>query len=278
MKDFKDKVAVITGGASGIGLGMAEVFASEGMNLVLADIEAKPLAEAAEKILANHDVKVEQKLCDVSKVNEVMDLAEFSFTTFGNVNILCNNAGVAGGGGFGPIWQSSPKDWEWIMGVNLMGVVHGLQAFVSKMISSGEEGHIVNTSSILGLTSGGGSIYGVTKHAVTRLTEGLKLDLVNHKSKIGASVLCPGLIATNIISSFRNRPSELQNENAPQATSEANNRFAQARKYFAEAGMSPVEVGQIVLDAIKTDKFYISTHPEMRNGVEARFKAIMRDI
>jgi NAD(P)-dependent dehydrogenase (short-subunit alcohol dehydrogenase family) len=161
------------------------------------------------------------------------------------------------------------------MGVNLMGVVHGIQAFVPGMVASGEPGHVVNTSSVLGLATGGGSIYGVTKHAVTRLTEGLWYDLQAAGAPIGVSVLCPGMIATNIIGSHRNRPADLQN--AEVAVSEdVEERMAFVQELFAKEGMPPAEVADLVHDAIVEDRFYVLTHPEAeKETVRARLEAIL---
>ena len=156
------------------------------------------------------NLEVSPQIVDVSAYEAVEGLADAAEQRFGKVHVLCNNAGVSGGGGGGPrpIWAQGQKDWDWVMGVNFWGVVNGLRAFTPRMIAHGEEGHIVNTSSILGLTTGAGSIYGVSKHAVARLTEGLYWDLKNAEAKIGVTLLCPGMIATNIITSARNRPAK----------------------------------------------------------------------
>lgn len=271
MQKFEGKVAVVTGAASGIGLGMAEVLAGQGMKVVMADIEEAPLRQAAE-VLQNANFDVLPVRTDVSDFSSVEALAAKAISHFEKVHILCNNAGVAGGGG-GAIWQSTANDWQWVMGVNLMGVVHGLRAFVPSMIEHGEEGHIVNTSSILGLTTGGGSIYGVSKHAVTRLTEGLYHDLRNANSVIGASLLCPGMIATNIIKSRRNRPAEL-NDDVSNADSklvdEMKSRMEMVDLRFKEHGMPARQVGEIVLDAISNGRFYVLTHENMMARVEQR--------
>lgn len=275
MKDFKDKVAVITGAASGIGLGMAEVFAKQGMKIVLADIEKGPLQDAEKKI-KGMGVEVLAVETDVTSSESVEALAHNSFDHFEKVHILCNNAGVSGGGSGQPgIWNTSLKDWSWVMGVNFMGVVHGMQSFIPRMLSHGEDGHIVNTSSVLGVWTGAGAAYGVSKHAVTRLTEGLFYDLKAQGSKLKASVLMPGLIATNIIRSSRNRPKNLANENAPHLEDWIKKTVDSIDKYFADNGMPPMQVGQIVLDAIKEEKFYVFTHPKSEELVESRLKAII---
>ncbi len=212
MDEFAGRVAVITGAASGIGRGMAGRFGEAGMKLVLADIEREPLAIAERELLVS-GAEVRAAQTDVSSLASVEALADAAYDRFGAVHVLCNNAGVSGGGGGGEgVWAASANDWAWTLGVNLMGVVHGLQAFVPRMIEGGDPGHIVNTSSVLGLSTGPGSVYGVSKHAVTRLTEGLYYDLQNNGAPIGASVLCPGMIATHIISAERNRPADLRDE------------------------------------------------------------------
>jgi NAD(P)-dependent dehydrogenase (short-subunit alcohol dehydrogenase family) len=275
MKEFEGRVAVITGAASGIGLGIAEVLANNGMKVMMADIEEEALGREAERLrAANFDATA--CVTDVSRIESLENLLTRTIETYGKVNVLCNNAGVAGGGG--PIWQTTERDWQWVMGVNLMGVVHGVRVFVPHMLEHGEEGHVVNTSSILGLVSGGGGIYDVTKHAVTRLTEGLYVDLRAAGAQISASVLCPGMIATNIITSQRNRPEELANDTSQVSHTELN-QMMQARdemaKRFQEMGMPPMEVGEKVLDAISNDRFYVLTHPENMAGVRRRFETIL---
>ncbi len=276
MQDFKGKVVVVTGAASGIGRGMVGRFAREGMSIVLADVEREPLL-IAEQELKSEGADVLAVQTDVSSLEDVQKLADQVLERFGNVHILCNNAGVSGGGG-GPgngIWSATPNDWSWVLGVNLMGVVHGLQVFVPSMIEHGEEGHIVNTSSVLGLSTGGGSIYSVSKHAVTRLTEGLHHDLRAAGSKVKASVLCPGMIATNIITADRNRPSALAGENSAVDDPERRAMRAQMEERFVAEGMPPDEVGDIVFEAIKEERFYILTHPA---GIKDRVRERMEDI
>jgi NAD(P)-dependent dehydrogenase (short-subunit alcohol dehydrogenase family) len=274
MQDVEGKVAVVTGAASGIGRALIDRFAAAGMRVVLADVEEEALAKAeAEVQAANPGTETLAVVTDVSDRRSVDALAGATTERFGTTaHVLCNNAGVSGGGG--ALWETTDKDWSWVMGVNLMGVVHGIQAFLPGMVARGEAGHVVNTSSVLGLATGGGSIYGVTKHAVTRLTEGLWYDLKAANSPIGVSVLCPGLIATNIIASARNRPDELKNDVAPPA--EAEQRLQMMQRVFAENGMPPSEVAEIVFDAIRNDRFYVLTHPEQeKETVQARFEAIL---
>lgn len=275
MKDVEGKVAVITGAASGIGLGMAEVFAYNNMKVMMADIEEDALRVAAGR-LREANLEVTPFVTDVTREESIKRLLDKAIATYGKVHVLCNNAGVAGGAG--PIWNTTDKDWQWVMGVNLMGVVHGVRVFTPHMLAHGEPGHIVNTSSILGLTTGPGSIYDVTKHAVTRLTEGLYLDLRAASAEISASVLCPGMIATNIIKSHRNRPVSLANDISKvteSAINELNHQRAELDKMFQKNGMPPREVGQIVMDAILKDEFYILTHPDNMSAVKQRFDNVL---
>lgn len=273
--DFEGRVAVITGAASGIGLGMAEVFANNGMKVMMADVEEEALNREAQR-LRDANLDVTACVTDVTRIESLENLRDRAIDTYGRVHILCNNAGVAAG--VGPIWETTAADWSWVMGVNLMGVVHGTRLFVPHMIEHGEPGHVVNTSSILGLVTGGGSIYDVTKHAVTRFTEGLSIDLRAANSAISASVLCPGMIATNILKSQRNRPEALTNDQS-HLSEAALSRMANMRdemdKRFQEFGMPATEVGEIVLDAIKNDTFYVLTHPDNMEMVRRRFDAVL---
>ena len=273
MESLEGKVAVVTGAASGIGRGMADRFAAAGMKVVLADVEEGALA-AATGAIADTGAEAEAVTCDVSSRSAVDGLAEATVSRFGGVHVVCNNAGVAGG--MGPLWETTSKDWDWVVGVNLMGVVHGIQAFVPLMLEQGGGGHVVNTSSVLGLSSGGGSIYSVTKHAVTRLSEGLLNDLRGAGSSIGVSVLCPGLIATKIVSSDRNRPEGLRNEVDAAAAEDVAKQREVMQDFFLSEGMPPAEVADMVVDAITADRFYVLTHPDMiKPHVEARLRAVL---
>ncbi|HEY3796762.1 MAG TPA: SDR family NAD(P)-dependent oxidoreductase [Caulobacteraceae bacterium] len=272
MQSLEGKVAVVTGAASGIGLGMTEAFASRGMKVMMADVEADALMRAADH-LSRTNAEVAPLVTDVSSYESVAALADAAEARFGKVHVLCNNAGVSGGGGGQPIWAQSQNDWDWVMGVNFRGVVNGLRAFTPRMIAHGEEGHIVNTSSILGLTTGAGSIYGVSKHAVTRLTEGLYQDLKNAGANIGVTVLCPGMIATNIITSARNRPGALTGADEA-ANPQRQAAIAAMDARFKAGGMAPREVGEKVVQAILDDQFYLLTHAENMEGVQRRFEDI----
>jgi NAD(P)-dependent dehydrogenase (short-subunit alcohol dehydrogenase family) len=273
VKEFKGKVAVVTGAASGIGQGLAERFASEGMKVVLADIEAEALAMAEAEFRKN-GAEVLAVRTDVSKLADVEALARKTLDRFGAVHIVCNNAGVAGGGG--PLWETTPADWEWVVGVNLWSVVHGVRTFVPIMLKQGVEGHIVNTASVAGLIRGSG-IYGVTKHAVVALSESLYLDLANAGAKVNVSVLCPGYVNTNIGQSERNRPAELQNRpgEVPVRPEQEQRRAALAQALAT--GMPPADVASVVLDAIKEERFYVLPHPQFKAMVSDRLERILNE-
>ena len=274
MEDFAGKIAVVTGAASGIGFALANRLAEEGMRVVLADVE-EPALEAAVLALRRKEHDVLGIRTDVSSAASVQALARQVFETYGAVHVLCNNAGVAGAGGSGgPVWQKSAKDWQWAFGVNFWGVVNGIDAFLPRMIEQGEEGHVVNTASIAGVTSNVFGIYGVTKHAVVALTEYLYYSLLESKAKVGASVLCPSFVATNLGTSDRNRPADLQNQqpNAAGPAAWVNDpTIAEARAKRIEAP----QAGEIVLQAIREQRFWIFTDREMDGPVAARTDAML---
>jgi NAD(P)-dependent dehydrogenase (short-subunit alcohol dehydrogenase family) len=272
MQDFAGKVAVVTGAASGIGLGLATRFAQEGMKVVLADVE-QPALDAAVTRLRQQEFDVLGVVTDVSSADAVEDLAQRTLDAYGKVHILCNNAGV-GGGAAAAIWEATLKDWRWALGVNLLGVIHGLHAFVPLMLEHGEEGHIVNTASGAGLVPAN-RVYSVTKHAVVALSEALYYDLKRVDAKVGASVLCPGIVNTRIMYSGRNRPPELQNvPGAP--LSEVERARSDRVHALAEAeGMDPAELAGIVVEAIKNDQFYILTHGDYDNDIRQRMENIL---
>jgi NAD(P)-dependent dehydrogenase (short-subunit alcohol dehydrogenase family) len=267
VQDLKGRVAVVTGAGSGIGKAMAERFAAAGMNLVLADIEAEALAHTADALRAK-GAEVEAERLDVRESAALEALAERCFARFGGAQVLCNNAGVATGGA---VWDISEADWDWVIGVNLVAVVHGIRAFVPKMIASGEPGHIVNTASIAGLTCPSFMApYTVTKHAVVALSDTLKGDLALSGASIGVSVLCPGWVRTRINESDRNRPGG--------EADASDGELAVLRELvdgFIAGGIDPASVAEQVHDAVVNDRFWIRTHPEMEPMVAQRCEAII---
>ena len=266
------KVAVITGAASGIGRGLAERFAAESMRVVLADVEAAALAEL-ETDLKSKGADVLAVKTDVSNPTEVENLAVQTLDTFGAVHILCNNAGVVCSR---PVWEHTLADWEWVLGVNLCGVIHGIRSFVPRMLAQGDACHIVNTASILGLVGGGGEgIYKVSKHGVVVLSEALADELVQKGANIQVHVLCPGWVRTGILDSDRNRPGALQNlETQTPSHLQTINGSGNARAEM-EAGMAPAEVAEHVYNAIQTGIFYIHTHPEHKAAIRERMERIL---
>jgi NAD(P)-dependent dehydrogenase (short-subunit alcohol dehydrogenase family) len=286
MKEFKDKVAVVTGAASGIGRGMANRFAAEGMKVVLADIEEEALAETAAE-LRSKGASVLAVRTDVSKATDVEALAGKTVDAFGAVHVLCNNAGVAVPG---VSWELTVADWEWVLGVNLWGVIHGIRVFVPIMLAQDEEGHIVNTSSTAGLLSSPGiPIYNVTKHGVVTLSEILLQELSMSGAKVKASVLCPLYVDTRIADSDRNRPADLQNV-TPAATGGPEGEGAvhpisqllasggeQAFRQLLATGLSPDEMADQVFNAIKDEKFYILSDPRIKDGVRSRMEGILEE-
>ena len=260
------RVAVITGAASGIGRGLAERFTEEGMAVVLADIEEAPLAKL-EKDLRAKGATVIAIPTDVSNADDVENLAMQTYNTFGAVHILCNNAGVVCSR---PIWEHTIADWEWVLGVNLWGVIHGIRTFVPRMLSQETECHIVNTASILGLIRAPGEgIYKVSKHGVVALSETLADELAQKSSKIQVHVLCPGWVRSGILDSSRNRP----DGETHHSRNMTDNRDVRAEM---EAGMSPAEVADHVYNAIQNGTFYIHTHPEHKAWVQKRMEDILK--
>jgi NAD(P)-dependent dehydrogenase (short-subunit alcohol dehydrogenase family) len=263
MRDFAGKAAFVTGGASGIGLALGRAFAEAGCKVMLADIE-KAALDVAVASLSGSGQEIRGIVCDVADAASVDAAAEATFSAFGKVHILCNNAGVGARG-------ISLDDWRWVIDVNLMGVVSGVRAFVPHMRAHGEGGHIVNTASMAGMvnTRQGFAPYPATKYAVVGMSEGLAAEL--KPFGIGVSILCPGFVRTNILESARNR-AERYGPTTP--LDMTNPRYVQ----FAElvrTGMDPAEVGRRVIAAIRNDELYVFTHPDARGAVEERFRAIL---
>src|SRR5262247_944311 len=271
MKDVKGKVAVVTGAASGIGRGMCETFVQAGMRVVLSDVEERPLALTT-AALRDAGADVHGVVTDVAKAEQVDALAKETLRKYGAVHVVCNNAGV-GTSGF-PSWSSTLDDWRWVLGVNLMGAIHGVRTFLPIMIDQDTEGHIVNTASLAGLLSGGGTVYSVSKFGVVALSEGVYLELRQGGHKPGISVLCPGFVNTNIGDCARNRPRELSHTTPP-VTGPVADAF---RAWFTEQlhrGLDPRRVGDQVLQAIRDDRFYILTHPDWNGFIEHRMRTIL---
>jgi NAD(P)-dependent dehydrogenase (short-subunit alcohol dehydrogenase family) len=273
MKDFQGKVAVITGGASGLGRAMAERFAHEGMSIVLADVEPSALAKAEAEMKAA-GAKVISVRTDVSKAADVEALAQKTLAAYGAVHLVANNAGVAP---LGNAWENSVADWEWTLGVNLWGVIHGVRVFTPIMLAQGGEAHIVNTASVSGLISPPGSaMYNVTKHAVVTLTETLYHDLALKQARIGCSVLCPAYVPTGIVDSERNRPAPLQNPEQ-EKTAEQQAREALLRKAVTSGKQSAADVAEKVYEAVRDGRFYILTHPRINPSIQWRMEDILQD-
>jgi NAD(P)-dependent dehydrogenase (short-subunit alcohol dehydrogenase family) len=272
MQDFKDKVAVITGAASGIGRALAERCAQEGMKVVLADVEAEALTKTEASLQASGATVLAVRT-DVSQARDIEALAQKTLDAFGAVHLLCNNAGVAGR----PVavWENTIADWEWVMGVNLWSVIHGVRVFVPIMMAQDTECHIVNTASMAGLISCPGlAPYKVTKHGVVTLSETLHHELAERGAKVKVSVLCPGVVKTRIMESERNRPERLV---TTEPSRPASGSGWETLRQLVQAGMPPAQVAAAVFQAIREDRFYILTHPEDKASVRTRMEDILQE-
>lgn len=269
MKNLEGRAAWITGAASGIGLALARRLASERMKLVLVDIEPGPLAEA-EAALRAAGAEVLALRADVSNAAEMDAAAQRARDAFGVIHLICNNAGVGGGGG--PMWKLSAEDWKWALDVNTYGVIHGIRCFVPALVESGEEGHVVNTASIAGLTSTPFmGPYTASKHAVVSISECLAKELELVKANVGVSVLCPGFVKTKIASSHRNRPGEQQRvDDNPLAQ-----KFSTVLHQLVDSGVPAEKIADAVVSAVRERKFYILTHPEMKPAIDHRMRQIL---
>ena len=272
MQQLSGRVAVITGAASGIGLAMAHGFAREGMKLVMADIEEAALARALAELRAAGATAVSARV-DVGDEAQVNALADLAWQTYGAVHLLCNNAGVASPALPTRAWESTLADWDWILRVNLMGVLHGVRAFVPRMLEGGDEGHVVNTASVAGLLTGANP-YHVSKNAVTCLSEGLYKDLRTLGAKVSASVLCPGLIRTRIMDAERNRPATLGRTRLTTMRDDLQ-RWEVGFRQALEAGWDPARVAEAVRDAVQADRFYIVP---AQDSLHALIRTRMTDI
>lgn len=271
MKEFRGKVAVITGAASGIGRALAQRFAQEGMKLVLGDVEPAALEPAARAIEAA-GAPVLAVRTDVSKAADVERLAQAALEKFGAVHVVCNNAGVALSA---PCWMNTVADWQWVLGVNLWGVIHGVRVFTPILLSQGVEGHIVNTASMAGMFSGPGmGAYNVSKFGVVTLSETLHHELTMLGAPVRVSVLCPGFVKTRIMDAGRNRPLELA-ETAPQIPGAEE--MEQMGRQLVAAGSPPSMVADVVFEAIRAERFYVFPHPEWKQYIRTRMEEILEE-
>jgi NAD(P)-dependent dehydrogenase (short-subunit alcohol dehydrogenase family) len=262
VESLKDKVAVVTGGGSGIGSAMALALAREGARVVLADLDEAAMDGVARQA-RGHGVETLAVRTDVTELAQVQALAERAWKAFGAVHVLCNNAGVAAWGG---LEKATHRDWQWVLGVNLWGVIHGIEAFVPRMIAGGQRGHIVNTASMAGLIASQGlGVYNTSKYAVVGLSETLAKDLKPHG--IGVSVLCPMGVETRIRESERSRPAALRNDAAAEPAVELIGRY-----------LAPDTVAGMVLDAVRRGELYVITHDEGLEPLRRRFDRMQQSI
>jgi NAD(P)-dependent dehydrogenase (short-subunit alcohol dehydrogenase family) len=273
MKDFNGKVAVITGAANGIGFGIAERCAQLGMKVVLAGINEANLATAEEKLKPTGATLFSVRT-DVSKREDIEALAQKTLEAFGAVHLLVNNAGVAAGSS---VWESTWEEWEWVMNVNLWGVLYGVKVFTPLMLAQNTEAHIINVASVAGLLPNHPCApYQVTKHAVVALTESLYYSLAEQNARVKVSVVCPGWVKTSILKAERNRPADLQNK--PGSIQDKRKRVAAYRemKEAVETGMSVQEMTEYIFKAIEHEQLYVLSHPELTPYIQERMDNILR--
>jgi NAD(P)-dependent dehydrogenase (short-subunit alcohol dehydrogenase family) len=276
MKQFQHRVAVITGAASGFGREFAQLGARLGMRLVLADVQQDALDKVAAELM-EQGAQVLAMRCDVRQAEQVQALADATMARFGAVHLLFNNAGVAAGG---LVWENSAADWDWVLGVNLFGVIHGVRIFTPLMLACARrdadyEGHIVNTASIAGLQNAPTmGIYNVSKHAVVSLTETLYQDLRLIDAPISASVLCPFFVPTGIHQSERNRPAEMQNAAAPTTSQRAAQKFSE--KAVESGKVSAAQIAELSFDAVRENRFYIYSEADSLINARKRMEDILQ--
>lgn len=271
MKDLSSRVAVVTGAASGIGFALANAFASQGMKVVLADVEQEAL-EHAERSIRSSGAETLAVRTDVSEQSQVEDLAHAALQHFGAIHVVCNNAGVSIESR-APVWEATLADWEWMLSVNLWGVIHGVRTFVPILLEQ-SEAHVVNTASIAGLIPATLGIYSVTKHAVVALSEALQLQLAARQARVGVSVLCPGWVRTRIAEAERNRPPHFQDAKTVPVDPDV----AAARRALISSGTSPELVADSVIDAIRAERFYVLPQPEWLPLIRSRTESIERGL
>jgi NAD(P)-dependent dehydrogenase (short-subunit alcohol dehydrogenase family) len=268
MKMLEGKVAAVTGAASGLGRAMALAFAGEGMPVALADVDEPGLKSTLNEV-RGRGVRAFAMRVDVSRYQEVESFCSKAIAQFGATHVVCNNAGVSP---LGAVWENTLADWQWILGVNLWGVIHGVRAFVPRLLEQGE-GHVVNTASVAGLISPPGmGAYNVTKHAVVALSESLYHDLRSRGSPVGVSVLCPAYVPTGIADSERNRPRELLNPGKKPSKEEA-----LLKKAVASGKLSADDVARAVVAAVKEERFYVLTHPRIKGAIRARMEDLLEE-
>ena len=266
MKMLEGRIAAVTGAASGLGRAMALAFAGEGMHAALADIDEPGLKSTLNEV-QGRGVRAFAMRVDVSRYQDVESFCSKAIAQFGATHVVCNNAGVSP---LGAVWENTLADWQWILGVNLWGVIHGVRAFVPGLLAQGE-GHVVNTASVAGLISPPGmGAYNVTKHAVVALSESLHHDLRLRGSPVGVSVLCPAYVPTGIADSERNRPRELLNPGKSPSKEEA-----MLKKAVASGKLSADDVARAVVAAVKEERFYVLTHPRIKGAIRARMEDIL---
>jgi NAD(P)-dependent dehydrogenase (short-subunit alcohol dehydrogenase family) len=274
MKNFATKTAVVTGAAAGIGLAIAERFVQEGMKVVLADINEEAL-EIQVRRLAGQGHEVAARVTDVTSQASVQDLADFAAATYGDVHMVCNNAGIGGGAADdSPLWEASLSDWKWVMDINVWGVIHGIRAFVPLLQRHGQPAHIVNTASKAALLCGT-SLYSTTKHGVIALTEALHAQLLLSGLHIGASVLCPGAVNTDLLrNSQRMRPTSAESVKDRSGANAFMHDYRSTVQTRMAAGQSPAEIADLLIDGLCKDEFYIFPGSVEDSPVEARFDNI----
>jgi NAD(P)-dependent dehydrogenase (short-subunit alcohol dehydrogenase family) len=266
MKMLEGRVAAVTGAASGLGRAMALAFAGEGMHAALADVDEPGLNDTLNEV-QSRGVRAFAMRVDVSRYQEVESFCSKAIAQFGATHVVCNNAGVSP---LGAVWENTLADWQWILGVNLWGVIHGVRAFVPRLLAQGE-GHVVNTASVAGLISPPGmGAYNVTKHAVVALSESLYHDLRSRGAPVGVSVLCPAYVPTGIADSERNRPRELLNPGKKPSKEEA-----LLKKAVASGKLSADDVARAVVAAVKEERFYVLTHPRIKGAIRARMEDLL---